>query len=463
MRSVRKAWLIGTAIGATIVGIVGNYAMRMTWRTATSERIQEALPPQLRGGMSISEWDTGERYYRLQPEFTGLRFTEIQPGLSTPGKTNAERFAISRKFWNQNWVHLEKISDILAEGSFCRSIDDYYLPEPGNDRWGPNAPRIAPYPFHIVDRNLVPLSASLGLVIGTLDRDKSDMVALLMRRLSDRFLESSDSLGDFDLAMETARASFNALGIGIQSKVLSEQMTRRLLRTWFYTDRLPAAMRSAIAGEFRHFRMPILRDPRLFLMRLSEAVDGAGADSLPGNFDSIEAAKLQGRIYMEAINSVSLPLNGLKTPEAVAYRDNVRALPNLGNPGLTGFSRSWAMFRYRIAMARIPNSFLYHQYPEPIDVRRIIKQRDWYLTWHTLVGVRMGIYLYQLRHHALPTDLEALVADRILDKVPQDPHGDPAKPRLIRFDPARNLIWSVGADGVDNGGFAGRDDIMATK
>ncbi len=67
--------------------------------------------------------------------------------------------------------------------------------------------------------------------------------------------------------------------------------------------------------------------------------------------------------------------------------------------------------------------------------------------------VGVAIARYHLQHERYPEKLEDLVP-RYLEAVPEDPLSDPAAPLRLRVTPdgAAAVVYSVGIDGVDNGG-----------
>jgi hypothetical protein len=73
----------------------------------------------------------------------------------------------------------------------------------------------------------------------------------------------------------------------------------------------------------------------------------------------------------------------------------------------------------------------------------------------TVARLRMAMAVlalrrYELAHHAMPVSLGDLVPE-FLSEVPLDPFDD--KP--LRWDPARKWLYSVGENGVDDGGNEG--------
>jgi hypothetical protein len=65
----------------------------------------------------------------------------------------------------------------------------------------------------------------------------------------------------------------------------------------------------------------------------------------------------------------------------------------------------------------------------------------------TAAGTRLAICTYQQKTGALPDELGALVDAGIIKTLPRDPYGD-----VLRYSPERRLLWSVGPNGVDDGG-----------
>jgi hypothetical protein len=56
--------------------------------------------------------------------------------------------------------------------------------------------------------------------------------------------------------------------------------------------------------------------------------------------------------------------------------------------------------------------------------------------------------IYYRLHRAEAPTLQALVDEKLVDAVPDDPFGSGP----MRYDPKRRVTWSVGPDGKDTGG-----------
>jgi hypothetical protein len=66
----------------------------------------------------------------------------------------------------------------------------------------------------------------------------------------------------------------------------------------------------------------------------------------------------------------------------------------------------------------------------------------------------VALRLYEMRHGRLPESLGALVDEGIVETVPVDPFsGEP-----LRYSRERRVVWSVGPDGEDDGGWLGEGE-----
>jgi hypothetical protein len=69
-------------------------------------------------------------------------------------------------------------------------------------------------------------------------------------------------------------------------------------------------------------------------------------------------------------------------------------------------------------------------------------------TEHGATKLVLAIELYQKRHGVLPESLHVLRSENLLEKIPVDPFSN----RPFNYSKSRQIIWSVGEDGVDNHG-----------
>lgn len=68
----------------------------------------------------------------------------------------------------------------------------------------------------------------------------------------------------------------------------------------------------------------------------------------------------------------------------------------------------------------------------------------------------LAIRRFERSHQKLPKSLQVLVDVKLLAELPIDPiDGQP-----LRYDPARRLLWSIGPDGIDDGGIQRPQDSV---
>ena len=82
--------------------------------------------------------------------------------------------------------------------------------------------------------------------------------------------------------------------------------------------------------------------------------------------------------------------------------------------------------------------------------------RSWYRHLAAIEATRafLAIRYLTLLGGKAPKRLDALVERKVLPEIPRDPYsGEP-----LHYSPERKLLWSVGPDGVDDGGTERPDD-----
>ena len=82
-----------------------------------------------------------------------------------------------------------------------------------------------------------------------------------------------------------------------------------------------------------------------------------------------------------------------------------------------------------------------------------------YQSERNALAILLGARLYALRHQKLPSTLQTLVDENIIPAAPIDPFS--GKP--LHYDHERSIVWSVGKNGVDDGGDGDPNDIIAGK
>lgn len=85
-----------------------------------------------------------------------------------------------------------------------------------------------------------------------------------------------------------------------------------------------------------------------------------------------------------------------------------------------------------------------------MDFRRLVEPALRFEAMCSAVRLLVAIQGYRSEHGRLPRDLEELVPEH-LESVPEDPF----LPGPLRYDPSRNLIYSVGPDTIDDKGELG--------
>ncbi|MCW3059083.1 MAG: hypothetical protein JWQ02_904 [Capsulimonas sp.] len=73
-------------------------------------------------------------------------------------------------------------------------------------------------------------------------------------------------------------------------------------------------------------------------------------------------------------------------------------------------------------------------------------------TQNAFLGIALALHAYQLQHHAYPETLSALAPD-LLPRLPDDPFA-PGSPLRYQKNAGTYTLYSVGPDGVDDGGKA---------
>ena len=74
-------------------------------------------------------------------------------------------------------------------------------------------------------------------------------------------------------------------------------------------------------------------------------------------------------------------------------------------------------------------------------------------TQNALLTLTLALRAYKAEHGAYPANLDELVSENYLTKIPADPFSpDGTAPLRVKFDGDKTLAYSVGPDGTDDGG-----------
>lgn len=176
----------------------------------------------------------------------------------------------------------------------------------------------------------------------------------------------------------------------------------------------------------------------------------------PGREDALESAL---RLEYSWLRSVILEAPGTvaykphRTLAIVAERRRAQirelGLPYAEREGMPRPENPGPWVRLVAALSGNANGALIAQLDPNLE--SMIESHDAALFVRRAAAVAIALMRHRLRTGELPATLDPLVPD-LLPALPVDPftHGP------IRYDPARGLLWSPGADGIDGGGRTGQ-------
>ena len=132
-----------------------------------------------------------------------------------------------------------------------------------------------------------------------------------------------------------------------------------------------------------------------------------------------------------ALSSLSKEIDPLLEGDAFENQSTFQALQT-----------RWTLWRHPNVTGKY---LIYHEMPEVLAFQKNVFRNRTNIEADRL---QLALTVYEKSHGSTAKDLNDLVTSKILPSVPIDPYsGQP-----FRYDPARNLIWSVGEDGKDDGG-----------
>ncbi len=257
-----------------------------------------------------------------------------------------------------------------------------------------------------------------------------------IRRLGERFVREGRSLVDVLVGVAvigTARTSANAL---LHDGDLAPEIEARWLELEPLFDREPALRARAFRADYSWIRAKIVEAGSGELMGLEQAPPFVRQLFFKPNRTLVGAATE----YRKLIDRGNTP--------------RVERGPYWGQELKDG-----ARMR---ALLRVNTGELFIAMLSP-NLERVIDQFDSALLESRVSRALIALRRYERTHAALPPDLETLIAAiEPLDAVPLDPYSGKA----LGYDPARRILWSVGDDGVDNGGEGWqqrRDDLEVRR
>jgi hypothetical protein len=160
-----------------------------------------------------------------------------------------------------------------------------------------------------------------------------------------------------------------------------------------------------------------------------------------------------------------------------------RFVPYMLKPNMTARDLA-ACCRHYMKNASLPRSRMMPGYPGQSSTPASVVGKMWKYAWVNSVGMaifreeaevlgpalekkfpllttlaalrlQIALRLYEQKHGRLPETLGELVPE-FLPAVPNDPYDD----QPFRYSKARKLVWSVGQDGIDDGGKAYHGAVM---
>lgn len=215
----------------------------------------------------------------------------------------------------------------------------------------------------------------------------------------------------------------------------------RLLALLTPQDGTSPAMAEALRRDFQVGWLPLLLDPPSHRKELAEVSVGLGnwmdegkAHEVIGTFDPVASARLAGGIYAATMDDLRRPFAKKRHEATRLAEEAAEGLPDAHSyPDLsTSAGDLWARFKYRAAMNGGTNT-LGRRYAVEVTI--------------------LDVDSAAVRSAALNNLVRAAILRRMgRPAAVRDPFGTGG----LRFDSKRKLVWSVGADGRDDGGAIGR-------
>lgn len=179
--------------------------------------------------------------------------------------------------------------------------------------------------------------------------------------------------------------------------------------------------------EFRSNTIPLLLDPEKYL-RTSK-----GQNDIPGSFDPVETARLASRIYVAGIEDLARPF-GTQTNLADRIGEEAcKGVPEFQAIDSHSFSGWWQRIRLNLGDNTIGRQLFGSAGPFSVLPEAMAR----FQTNHNLVR---AVFLLRSGKAA--------------------PIKDLFDGKLLRSDPKRRIVWSVGSDQKDDGGDIGTPPTM---
>ena len=173
-----------------------------------------------------------------------------------------------------------------------------------------------------------------------------------------------------------------------------------------------------------------------------------------------EGWRIEFQGYRDLLQSSRLLDDLPKEPLILSHLFHPNATERLFGEAIRGYIEEWERTG---RLTQIPD------YPEPSGVwdslskgnvtgrtlatmvtaneESLARREGFFISRARVTELMIGLVIFEEMHGRLPEQLSELVPE-FLDGIPQDPYQD----HPLRYDRERRVVWSVGYDGVDDGG-----------
>lgn len=193
-------------------------------------------------------------------------------------------------------------------------------------------------------------------------------------------------------------------------------------------------------------------DPERLLARFAAGVFLGPETNAVLTYDALETVHDLNKVMVPILENTKRTYIGQDT-SLRGYGDSLTAgYPVNGAAGKTGTGEWFAKLQYRWATARVRNA-LGNQFIAMLNdsIQTTSDEASYYRrTLRESIRARLALRRYQLRHGTYASNLDILVKEGFLPKLPIDPYNGSA----LRYDPKRKLLWSVGENGKNDFGRA---------
>ncbi len=407
-----KRWFWGAFLLISAVGIgTGNYVLfSPKIGKATAAEIEAALPASLKV-QDVPDPAGEARYARLVAMSRGLNTKPLNQSTMSPDP-------LAGRALPENEILLGKIEALLKEGGIR-------VPTRTMDMQFPDLSRV---------KNIEKLAAiSIAAAQKRGDRRGCERWATLTLRFSQALTDAGGVAIDQLVAVAIDAIAVRAVYLAEIENGLDNQARAAVLGLLPPEDGRSSAMADAVRRDFQVCWTPILLDPQAHLKSLMDSSADVVSDAEPppgkqppaGTFDPVASAKLAGGVYDALIADLLRPPTKVVHAEAKLIADAEPGLPE--GSYYTGLEGLW----YRVRM----------------NVGRNTLGRKGIVS-----GALVGLTGATGRAAANRNLVRAVI---LLRSGATPAVIDPFGTGNLRFDRKREIVWSVGKDGRDDGGDIG--------